>query len=79
MARVLGVEQIRPEITNRYRRGDIRHCFADITTARTVLGYRPAVSLQDGLANIASWVAGQSADDRVEQAAAELSARGLTV
>src|SRR5262249_19334683 len=31
VARALGKEHIRPEITNRYRRGDIRHCFADIT------------------------------------------------
>jgi dTDP-L-rhamnose 4-epimerase len=79
MASVLGTEDIQPVITSRYRRGDIRHCFADISKARRVLGYEPRVSLEDGLADIASWVEGQVADDRVEEAAAELSARGLTV
>ena len=79
IGRVLGKESIRPEITNRYRRGDIRHCFADIRKARQSLGYAPRVSLEEGLIEIAAWVEGQVACDRVEQAAAELSARGLTV
>jgi dTDP-L-rhamnose 4-epimerase len=79
MARVLGEEQIQAEITQRYRRGDIRHCFADIGKAQRLLGYRPEVSFEQGLADIASWIQGEVADDRVEQAAAELSARGLTV
>jgi dTDP-L-rhamnose 4-epimerase len=59
--------------------GDIRHCYADITRAHNVLGYAPAVDLDDGLVDLAEWLSGQSADDRVEQASAELTARGLTV
>jgi dTDP-L-rhamnose 4-epimerase len=34
----------------RCRVGDIRNCFADISHARTVLGYEPQVALADGLA-----------------------------
>jgi dTDP-L-rhamnose 4-epimerase len=79
VACVLGEDDIRPQITNRYRRGDIRHCFADISKAREVLGYQPRVSLEEGLTDIASWLEGQVADDRVEEASEELSARGLTV
>jgi len=76
---VLGKEYIEPEITGQYRVGDIRHCFADISRARKVLGYAPSVTLDDGLAELAQWLEGQAADDRVAQAREELAARGLTV
>jgi dTDP-L-rhamnose 4-epimerase len=79
MARVLGKEDIQPEITGNYRVGDIRHCFADITLAREALGYEPQVRLEDGLAELASWLEGQRAVDRVGEARQELAARGLTV
>lgn len=79
LARVLGKEHLAPEILGKYRVGDIRHCYADISKARRVLGYEPQVRLDDGMAELASWLAGQAAVDRVAQASAELSARGLTV
>jgi len=44
-----------------------------------VLGYTPSVPLERGLAELAEWLEGQEADDRVEAAGAELAARGLTV
>ena len=71
--------RIEPEITGTYRVGDIRHCFADITRAREALGYEPRVSLDDGLAELAGWLESQVATDRVDEARAELAARGLTV
>jgi len=79
LARVMGKEGIEPEILGKYRVGDIRHCFADISKAQRVLGYAPQVRLDDGMAELAAWLAGQAAEDRVAQASAELSARGLTV
>jgi len=79
MAEVLGCEGIAPEVTGDYRVGDIRHCFADITLSRRFLGYSPAVTLTEGLAELASWLEGQVASDRVAQARGELAARGLTV
>jgi len=79
VARVLGKEYLRPEITGKYRVGDIRHCFADIAKAKRLLGYEPQVSLDDGLTELAAWLEGQAAVDRVAQASAELAARGLTV
>jgi dTDP-L-rhamnose 4-epimerase len=78
MASILG-KTIEPDVCGKYRVGDIRHCFADITLARTVLGYRPAVTLADGLVELAEWLQDQAADDRVETASRELAARGLTV
>jgi dTDP-L-rhamnose 4-epimerase len=59
--------------------GDVRHCFADITLARQVLGYQPRLTLEEGLIELASWLEGQVAYDRVAEASAELAARGLTV
>jgi dTDP-L-rhamnose 4-epimerase len=79
MAVVLGKEDIQPEIVGKYRVGDIRHCFADIAKARKVLGYEPQVGLEEGLTELAAWLEGQAAVDRVAQASAELAARGLTV
>ena len=70
---------VEPEICGKYRVGDIRHCFADITLARDVLGYEPAVALEDGLVELAEWLQDQAADDRVAEASRELAARGLTV
>src|SRR3954463_16405854 len=79
IARVIGKDYLEPEITGKYRVGDIRHCFADISRARSVLGYEPRVKLEQGLEELAAWLEGQESTDRVEQASAELAARGLTV
>jgi dTDP-L-rhamnose 4-epimerase len=76
MAAALGLDRIRPEVTGKYRMGDIRHCFPDIDLARRVLGYRPRVRLEEGLVQLAGWLETQVAVDRVEEARAELAARG---
>jgi dTDP-L-rhamnose 4-epimerase len=79
LARVLGQERLAPEITGKYRMGDIRHCFADISLARRVLGYEPEVGFEEGLLELGEWLAGQIANDRVDGAAAELERMGLRV
>lgn len=79
LAETLGAAPLAPEITGKYRAGDIRHCFADITQARRVLGYAPQETLDAGLAEIAGWLEGQVAHDGVAEASAELAKRGLTV
>ncbi len=70
-------KQIEPEVTGEYRVGDIRHCYADITLARETLGYEPEIELAQGLAELAVWLEGRVADDRVDAAADELAKRGL--
>ncbi len=79
LAGILDRRELTPEITGEYRVGDIRHCFADLGRAQRLLGYDPAVGLDDGLVELAEWLQGQVADDHVEQARQELTARGLTV
>jgi dTDP-L-rhamnose 4-epimerase len=79
IAHVLDLDHVQPEITGKYRVGDIRHCFADIALAHRLLGFQPAIALDDGLVDLASWLVGEVAQDRVEQAGRELALRGLTV
>jgi dTDP-L-rhamnose 4-epimerase len=77
LARVLGRPDLTPEVPGHYRAGDIRHCFADLSLARDLLGYAPRVELEDGIRALADWLDGQSAMDRVESARDELMRRGL--
>jgi dTDP-L-rhamnose 4-epimerase len=78
MARVIG-RPIAPQVLGEYRVGDIRHCFADITAARRVLGFEPQVGFASGLEELAQWLEGQPAIDRAAEARRELDARGLTL
>ena len=77
IARALSRNDIEPEIVGKTRVGDIRHCFCDGTKAAEVLGFRAEKDFDEGLAELAEWVASQTADDRVDQARAELEAKGL--
>ena len=43
------------EITGDFRAGDIRHAVADIQIAKQLLGWRPQVSVEDGLTKLAGW------------------------
>jgi dTDP-L-rhamnose 4-epimerase len=79
LAGVLGRDDLPAEITGQYRVGDIRHCYADISKARAILGYEPRVELEDGLRELAAWLQDQIAVDRVDDARDELAARGLAV
>ncbi|MEW5745962.1 MAG: SDR family NAD(P)-dependent oxidoreductase [Nitrospirota bacterium] len=79
MAEVFGKRHIRPQVVGKYRMGDIRHCFADISRAREVLHYEPCVTFDEGLLELSEWIEGKVAFDRVEEASAELAGRGLTV
>ena len=70
---------LEPKITGESRVGDIRHCFADVTLARESLGYEPQVELGEGMAELAAWLEGRTAVDRVDDAAQELARRGLAL
>ncbi len=79
IASAMGREHIEPEISGKYRVGDIRHCFADIGLARRMLGYEPRVNFDSGLIELVQWLQGQHAQDSVEQAGLELVRRGLAI
>jgi len=68
-------------ISGRFRAGDIRHNFADISRAEQLLGWKPAVDFQQGLVKFAAWVRGALAEVGTPSSYAtslqELEARGL--
>jgi dTDP-L-rhamnose 4-epimerase len=76
LASALGTE-IAPELTGKYRAGDIRHCFGDISAARTYLRYEPQVRFTKGVEELVEWLQGQQPQDRAAEAVAQLSNFGL--
>jgi len=77
LAEAMGRPDLTPETVGKARTGDIRHCFCDASKARTSLGFAAEKDFSEGLAQLAQWVAQQTAHDRVEQARRELEQRGL--
>ena len=75
---VLGSD-VEAHVTGQARAGDIRHCFADIARAHDLLGFEPRVGLAEGMRELAEWLGGEVAVDRVDDAVQELAARGLTL
>ncbi len=81
MARIIaervGPPGLEPEVVNRFRKGDIRHCYADISRL-VALGYSPRVRFEDGVSELVEWVRQQQlVEDCTDQAGAELKRRGL--
>ena len=71
--------QIEPQIVGKYRRGDIRHCFADIGKITDKLGFVPQVKFEDGVSDLISWVREQEAADRFHLVDRELKEKDLIV
>ena len=57
LAKIASLE-IEPEVVRKYRKGDIRHCFADISAIRE-LGFEPKYSLEQGLEDLYAWTVEQ--------------------
>lgn len=54
VAEILGRPDLKPEYQPE-RAGDIKHSFADLARARTLLGYEPIATFEDGLAQTLGW------------------------
>jgi dTDP-L-rhamnose 4-epimerase len=66
-----------PEVTRAFRKGDIRHCVADITQAANVLGYAPRVTFEAGMQELRQWSTTAVSHDKFDEAREELRTRGL--
>ena len=66
-----------PEITGEFRAGDIRHCFADASRARDLLGFDARTSLGQGLPELVEWVARQHVTESGDAALESLRRVGL--
>jgi len=78
LARELGVD-LEAEISGKFRAGDIRHCWADPSKAKALLGFEAEVMLAEGVSELVDWVSTQEAMDKVDGAYAELGRRGLAL
>lgn len=66
------------EVSGNYRLGDIRHNFADITSAQKILGYQPQWSFADGIEKFVQWVNNQEVqEDCYEKSIEEMKKKGL--
>ncbi|MGB9587635.1 MAG: NAD-dependent epimerase/dehydratase family protein [Armatimonadota bacterium] len=68
---------LQPEIIGKYRVGDIRHCTADLSKARRLLGYEPRTSFSEGIREFLTWARDRHSEDRLELATRELEQRKL--
>lgn len=80
LARLISREMgssIKSVVTNRFRVGDIRHCYADISRIERELGWKPKVKLEHGIGDLIRWVIRQTPMADVGDAMKELVERGL--
>jgi len=69
-------KKIKPTITKTFRKGDIRHCFADVSALEGI-GYAPKVDFEEGVKELIEWSDGEQAVDKFDSAMEELKSRGL--
>ena len=67
----------RPEIVERYRAGDIRHCYADISKIQRELGYQPRKTLETGVDELIPWIKSEESVDHIRSAVIDLERRVL--
>ena len=76
LAKLYG-KDIKPKITNEFRKGDVRHCFPNITKIKSKLGFEPKVSFEEGMKELIEWARGAESVDKFEEASQELKNKGL--
>lgn len=70
-------DTLEPTVTNEFRAGDIRHCYADCSRAERLLGFQSAVALADGLTEFIAWTRDHPVADGVDDAHEALSEHDL--
>lgn len=79
LARLLD-RQIAPDVLGKYRVGDIRHCFPDVSKIASVFGFRPKYSFETGMSELIDWVISAKAPvSRSDVMVAELERHKLVV
>ncbi len=79
LARKLG-KSIQPQFLGKYRVGDIRHCFPDVSKIDKAFGFKPQRSFDAGMEELIAWVQEAKAPvDRSQAIVAELEKSKLLV
>jgi len=70
---------LQPHISNQYRKGDIRHAYADTKKAKELLGFEAKVNLQEGIEKLVAWAHANRwlAQDQFDLALKELESKKL--
>ena len=77
LERMLG-QTVPVKVSGQFRLGDIRHNVADLTKVQAVLGFKPSISIEEGLRRFVAWVTDEGVlADRYEESLRELEAKGL--
>ena len=76
LIKLLG-KDLKPDITFKFRKGDVRHCYADISKIKSKIGFEPKTTLEDGLKKLIEWAKKTKAEDKFEKAHKELKKKGL--
>lgn len=76
LAKLYGVK-LEPVITNQYRKGDVRHCFPDISRIQSMIDFKPKISFEQGMKELIEWANDEEAVDKFDQATKELKQKGL--
>jgi dTDP-L-rhamnose 4-epimerase len=77
LARAVERPELEPELTGQFRRGDVRHCTADVTLARRLLGFAPRRPFEEAVRELVAWARSAAHADRFRQADRELREHGL--
>ena len=79
LARVLG-KNIAPEVLHKYRVGDVRHCFGDMSKIEKAFGFKPKHDLENGMVELIEWVREAKAPvNRSDETLKELSDSKMVV
>lgn len=65
------------QVNGQFRKNDIRHCFADNSKAKKLLGWKPKISLEHGLEELTEWSENEAAEDNFSKAQSEFESHGL--
>lgn len=65
------------EISYKVRKLDVRHCYADISKIKKILGWKPGIKFEDGLKEVLDWSRKEKAVDKLDYALKQLAVRGL--
>lgn len=69
--------KIKPKIIGKYRIGDIRHSWVDISKIKEILGFKTAYSFERGIGEFIRWVKTEKPADFYQKAEDELKKKGF--
>jgi dTDP-L-rhamnose 4-epimerase len=76
VAKLMG-KDIHPQITNQFRKKDVRHCFADMKKIKKVLNWEPKVKFEEGITQVIEWSKNEKAVNLTPFATSKLKEKGL--